>query len=223
MSPAFIPLSLDRLQDRHALDPALLTAARLHVGAAGIEQMNALEHLIAAGQEHGNLVRALRQVIALLQEGEDTGAKQRFLQDGLSLLLLLDQLALAVTQALQQITDTPVQRISAERLDDIARQMNQHLAALETLVSQAEKDPGIPEDTTPGLEDILAGLREQLGRVARERQQGQVQLLTQLALQAATDLSELRQLPAGQRAAALEQIDLAVRGALDTLRAQRPS
>ena len=220
MSPESDPLNSSLLQNLQALDPALLTAARLHVGAAGIEQMKALEHLIAAGQEHTGLVKAVRQVITVLHHAEDSDAKQRLLQDSLTLLLLLDQLALIVTQALQQITATPVQRISAERLDDIASQMTGYLSQLETLVIRAEQDPEIPQSSTPGLEDILTELRSQVSRVAAERHQGQIDTLRQLAVQAITDLTKLRQTPTTQRTEGLQLISRTVLSALEALDSQ---
>ena len=203
------------------MDPALLRAARLHVGAAGIEQMKALEHLIAAGQEHTGLLVAVGEVIGVLSQGEDSGAKQRLLQESQALLLLLNQLALVVAQALQQITATPVQRISGERLDDIARQMNGSLSALEDLVIRAEQDPDVSRSILPGLESILTEVHAQTRRVAAERLQGQVEILRQLAVQAITDLAGLQQISMTQRAEGLESVSRTVHSALDDLSRQR--
>lgn len=218
--PEADPSNSSLLRDLQTLDPALLRAARLHVGAAGIEQMKALEHLIAAGQEHTGLVAAVRQVITVLNQGEDSAAKQRLLEETQSLLTLLNQLALIVAQALQQITATPVQRISAERLDDIARQMNGYLSALEALVIRAEQDPDVPQSSLPGLESILTELHSETRRVAAERRQGQVETLRQLAVQAITDLARLQQIPTTQRAEGLESVSRTVHSALEDLSRQ---
>jgi len=205
------------LQDFQTLEPALLQAARLHVGAAGIEQMKALEHLIAAGQEHTGMVAATRQMITVLSQEQDSDAKQRLLQESLTLMMMLNQLALIVTQALQQITATPVQRISAERLDDIASQMSGYLSTLESLLLKAEQDPDVSQSVLPRLESILTELHSQNRRIAAERQQGQIDTLRQLTVQSITDLVSLEQIPATQRVEGLESISRAVHSALETL------
>jgi hypothetical protein len=186
---SFAPFTLSLFQGEQPLDAQLLTAARLHVGAAGIEQTAALERLIAAGQQHTGLVQAVQRVHALLELAGDSEEQQRLLQGSQLLLLVLEELSAVVTGALQQITATPVQSISALQLDDIAGRMQRHLSALETLIAAAEESPVIPEDSTPALEAVLADLRVRIAQIAAEQRQGHLMTLSQLITQAASNLA----------------------------------
>ena len=217
MTPEFQPLNLNLLYNQRVPSQALLTAAREHVGAAGLEQMRALEHLIAVGQEHGGLVEAVRRLLVVLRHNETSTMKQLLVRDTEHLLVLLDQLAAVVEVALQQITATPVQSISAERLQKITTQMQGHFADLELLVQAAEQHPDIPESSTPDLEAIMADLRDQLRDIEANRRRAHLDVLVQLASQATRDLAELTELSAADRTAAVEAIQTVGRRCLETL------
>jgi hypothetical protein len=189
MESSHTSLIANVFQAGKALDPHLLMAARLHVGAAGIEQTSALERLIAAGQEHTGLVNAVQQVVALLRQADDSAMQHHLMDESQQLLLVLEELSKVVTGALQQITATPVQSISAQSLENIAVQMQRHLAALETLIIAAEDSPAVPDSSTPALEAILADLRAQIAQIAAEQRQGHLTTLGQLISQAATNLA----------------------------------
>jgi len=120
MTPELTPLHLSLLHDRQPLSSALLSAARLHVGETGLEQIKALEHLIVAGQQHAGLVQAVQKLPRIIQQAEGSTLEQSLLQNTLALVRMLDELALVVTEALQQITATPAQYISAEWLEEIS-------------------------------------------------------------------------------------------------------
>ena len=205
MDSEFRPLSLDLFRGPDVIDHALLMAARRHVGAAGIEQTAALERLIAAGQEHTSLAMALQKVTTLLQNSSNTQALDPLLDESQQQLLILDELASTVTQALEQITATPVVRVSVEILEDIATRMHQRLADLNRLVEKIELSPAVPDSATPGLEAMRAALEAELLRIRHAEHEGRLQTLIGLACQGIQDISA-QQLEAEDRRAALNKI-----------------
>jgi hypothetical protein len=214
----FMPFTLSLFQGGQPLDAQLLTAARLHVGAAGIEQTAALERLIAAGQQHTGLVQAVQRVQALLEQAADSEGQRHLLQDSQHLLLVLEELSAVVTSALQQITATPVQSISARNLDDIAIRMQRHLSALETLIATAEESPVIPEESTPALKAILATLRARIAQIATEQRRGHLATLSQLTVQAASELASYEGAPEADRFMELKTVVTELQRQLLTLR-----
>lgn len=206
MDSEFRPLSLDLFRGPDVIDHALLMAARRHVGAAGIEQTAALERLIAAGQEHTGLTVALQKVNTLLQNSGNTQALNTLLDESQQQLLILHELAGIVTQALQQITATPVVRVSVQVLEDIANRMHQRLYALNRLVERIELSPAVPDSATPGLEAVLAALEAELLRIRHAEHEGRLQTLIELACQAIQDISAQEPSEAEDRRAALNTI-----------------
>ena len=203
MDSEFRPLSLTLFQGPGVINNALLIAARRHVGAAGIEQTAALERLIAAGQEHTGLAMALQKVTALLQNSGNTEALNTLLDESQQQLLILDELASTVTQALEQITATPVVRVSVQVLEDIAHRMHQRLYALNRLVEKIELSEAVPDSATPGLDAVLAALDGELLRIRQAEHDGRLQTLIGLARQAIRDISAQQLSEAEGRRAAL--------------------
>ena len=209
MDAEFRPLSLQALQDAAGLNPALLLAARRHVGAAGIEQTAALERLIAAAQEHAGLTLALLQVSELLRQSGQAGDAERvqpLLAQSRDQAVILEELARVVTGALAQITATPVQRISAEVLEAIAGRMHGQVTALEQLIDSIERSEAVPGSYTPDLEAIQERLQQELAQVAAGRRLGQLDTLHQLAVQATRDIARMEALPHADRRAALHAV-----------------
>ena len=209
---------LTLIQHRALLDARLLIAAREHVGAAGIEQMAALERLIAAGQEHTSVARAASQVLHLLQtQTPDALAVQTLLRQSEEQVVWLNELAAVVTTSLQQITATPVQRISAAVLEDIATRMQRQIAALNTLIAAAQASPAVPDAATPTLEAIRATLQADLAAAAQAERQGHLATLLQLALQTCADIGGLTGSAVPERVAALQSIAAAVQQQIEQL------
>ncbi|WP_425148715.1 hypothetical protein [Deinococcus sp.] len=203
----FQPLSLNLFQGAGPLDPKLLIAARQHVGSAGIEQVAALERLIAAGQEHVGLAQAAQQVVRLLKEqSQASQAVRQLLLESEQQVLYLEQLASIVTTALQQITATPVQRISAEVLQDIASRMHRQLGALNQLIASVRESLALPAAATPDLEAIQLTLQTELERIAQGERQGHLATLVQLAQKACSDIAAQREVADQDRVAALQEV-----------------
>jgi hypothetical protein len=220
MTADLTPLTIDLFQSGKALDPQLLMAARLHVGAAGIGQTAALERLIAAGQEHTGLAQAVRQVTRLLEQAGDSAGQRQLLHDSQHLSLVLTELATVVTGALEQITATPVQRISVERLTEIADQMQRHLSALEELIYAAEASPAVPDASTPDLEAVLARLRERVAQIRAEQRLGQLQTLAALISQVVAEIAAAPLVSSAERLALLKGAQSEIRQAAETVGAQ---
>ena len=206
MDSEFRPLSLNLLQGPNVIGHALLMAARRHVGEADIEQTAALERLIAAGQEHTGLTMALRKVTTLLQNSGTTQALNTLLDESQQQLLILDELAGTVTQALEQITATPVVRVSVQVLEDIANRMHQRLQALNRLVEKIKLSPAVPDSATPGLEAVRTALEVELQRIRQAEHEGRLQTLVGLACQAIQDISAQQHSKREERRAALNKI-----------------
>lgn len=198
---------LSLIQQGALFDVRLLISAREHVGAAGIEQMAALERLIAAGQEHTGLARAASQVRqVLLQQPPALQALQGLLLESEQQLVWMNQLEQTVTAALQQITATPVQRISAEVLEDIAERMQRQLTALEQLVVSVKESLAVSDAATPTLEAIQATLHAELARVAQEERRGHLATLVHLAGQACQEIASVEGMTPLDRVASLQQV-----------------
>jgi len=212
-------LTLRLLQGQGDINQGLLMAARRHVGAAGIEQTAALERLIAAGQAHSSLTQALQRVVTLLQKGEDTQALSNLLEESQLQLLLLDMLAAAVTEALEQITATPVVQVSAQVLDGIAQDMQQRLNALQRLVEEIRLSPAVPDGTDVGLEATRLTLETELLRIRQAEHRGKFAALVDLAQQTIGKIARQDHLSSTERQEALEALEGEVRAAQLTLTA----
>jgi len=155
--------------------------------------------------------------VCIIQQADAPGVEQPLLQDTLALMRMLNELALVVTEALQQITATLVQYISAKRLEEISIQMKRRLSDLELLILMAEQHPSIPDSETPDLENILSDLQRQAKRIGEEEKRNHLEILFQLATRATTELSALTQISAAERASEVEAIQTVSRRCLEAL------
>ena len=211
------PLTLRLLQEQGGIDQGLLMAARRHVGAAGIEQTSVLERLIAAGQAHASLTEALQQVATLLRQSANTQASSSLLEESQLQLLLLDMLAAEVTEALGQITATPVVQVSAQVLEGIAESMQQRLQALHRLIEEVRLSPAVPDTSGAGLEAMRLTLEMELYKIRQTEYQGQLVALVTLAQQTIGNIARQNHLSAVERQEALETLEGGVKAALSTL------
>ena len=200
-------VQLTSVQHAALLDSRLLIAARQHVGSAGIEQISALERLIAAGQEHTGLAQAAKQVMALLQQQpQDSETVQSLVLQSERQVLWMNELASVVSTSLLQITATPVQRISAEVLQDITDRMQRQLSALEHLIAAARERLVGPDAAAPTLDAIQATMQAELARIAQDERRGHLETLLHLAERACADLVDMRDVTALDRMAALQHL-----------------
>ncbi|WP_229783743.1 hypothetical protein [Deinococcus sedimenti] len=124
--------------------------ARQHVGAAGWAQTSALNIIIQTGREGLAATDALREVLHLtstqlreLPISDEPGrqdhvdALRRILESGEAQFTAAQTLDALVTEALDDVTRTPVTDVSAGQLDRLSRRVRQQVETLNLIIQAA--------------------------------------------------------------------------------------
>jgi hypothetical protein len=183
---------------------ASFSAAREHVGAAGLEQLHILEQTIAAGREQIITTQALRQVMAstleqqhelsLAQVGASASAQQRTLQEimtsGQAQLAMAHTLRLTLQRVLNQVRDTPLEHISGHVLTTLSVAVHQQVQDLQDIIEAAVRQASSLEQIAR-LEQITVQTATRLQEVERTRSENDLVELERQALQALNHIRRL--------------------------------
>jgi len=223
MKPSFSP---EFWRDRSTQGRRLIALAREHVGAAGFEQGEALERLIALGREQNEVHAALKEVLGTLDTASVGGESATTLNDlkttGEEQLAFVRDLHDVLSAALVKVTDTPVQRISAALLEEICEGARHQMRALEDLITETR---GILED--PERQAKLDALQSQVQDAAQQVEvnaaQGQVESLREMSREAVDRIANVDAAPTDRQIEALEAVARAAQDHADALRAAEAS
>lgn len=229
--------------------------AREHVGAAGWAQSSTLEAIIRAGQEGLVATEALRQVVTLTgeqlralplstdsaQRAEHAATLSGVLSSGQGQMEVAQHINELVSQALADVTATPLTDISVRRLKDVQRLVTEQVETLHTIISSAHAQADTLEEVHR-LDQVIAEHQQKIRDLRMESAateaealahagEGIVQRLGELDEAAPTQLAALTRIGeavgeqvgstgAGneQKARTLEQLAEDMQGRADDLR-----
>lgn len=199
-----LPEELDARTER-----ASFSAARHHVGEAGLVQLDTLEQIIHAGREQIVVTQALRQVVtATLKQlhatppGQLSALTQQhranlegIVQSGRAQIQIAHQLRLTIQETLAQIRETPLEQISGHLLNTLSESVHQQVQDLEDIIGAAVGQADSLEQIA-GLEQVGTQAAARLQQVEHDR--GEHELM-KLEREAAETLGRIRELErAGQ-------------------------
>lgn len=217
-----LPLTLHRIQEQGVVDRELVLAARRHVGAAGTQQTAALERIIAVGRSQPSITRALERIAQTLREegaGTSQTETQALLEATQVQLQFVRHLEEIVTEALNWVTSTPIEHISAAMLNEVDLGAKAQLSALERLVEEVEQRSSSRPQLNV-LEQVETDVHQALGAIEAQETRGQVESLSLVGQEAVAQLAALEQAPVGEQIAALEDVAQAAHEQAETLRQQ---
>ena len=196
--------------------------AREHVGAAGWSQTRTLEAILQAGREGLIATDTLRQVISLTTEQmrllplgasgdereEHAQALRQIILSGESQLTGAQALDLLVTEALCEITRTPVQDVSVGGLRRVQERLREQVSALHTIIASAQAQAQTLEEVG-ALERLSAEHQEKIRALRELSAQEEAQALGDAGEQIVERISQLDDAPP-QQLGALTRIGEAV-------------
>lgn len=194
-----LPEELDARTER-----ASFSAARHHVGEAGLIQLDTLEQIIHAGREQLVVTQALRQVVTstleqlratpLGQIGALTPQHRATLEEivssGRAQIQTAHQLRLTIQQVLEQVRETPLEHVSGHLLSTLSTAVHQQVQDLEDIIGAAVGQASSLEQIAQ-LEQVGAQATTRLQQMDHAR--GERELM-QLERQAAETLGRIRTL-----------------------------
>ncbi|GGR25168.1 hypothetical protein [Deinococcus ruber] len=217
-----LSLTLRQLRDQGILDRQTVTAAREHVGAAGIEQTTTLERIIAVGRSQPSISHALERIAHTL-EHHDTGTSasdtRELLEISRDQFQTVQQLKEIVVGALQTVTETPIDQISAAVLREIDLSAKQQLSDLEHLVAQVQQRTA-SRPQVEVLEEVGEEVHAALQAIEQQEAHGQMESLGQAGKDVAAQIAALDQVSPEEQIRALEDMAQAAQEQADALKAQ---
>lgn len=187
-----------------------ISAAREHIGAAGLEQTAALEHIITVSREQAALSQALAGLEGALQHDQpgQTARQHQALAElrltGEKQLELAHQLGDVITAVLQNIMLIPVTQVSAAALTEIGAQVSTQLKVMEDFikVAQVKSPPG----HEAGLAQVETEFQAALEHSEQAEVSGQLHLLGEMGEDAAQRIAQVEGASVQRRVEALEQL-----------------
>lgn len=216
------PLTLREIREHGIVNHEIVMAARQHVGAAGIEQITALERVVAVGRGQPSIIRALRHISQTLQ-GESTGTSAADTEELLATtheqLRSVQLLGEIVTEALEAVRATPIEFISAAALTKINLGAREQLTSLEELVHEVQHRT-TSEPQAHLLEQVDQQVHEALDAIGEQEAHGQVESLELTGQMAVEQIAALDQAPIEHQIAALESVAETAQKKVEALRLQ---
>lgn len=196
--------------------------AREHVGAAGWAQASTLEAIIRAGQEGWAATDALRRVMTLTGErlgvlplagSEDERSSHRqalrdVAQSGELQLATATALDALICTALDEVSGTPTDDLSVNRLRQIHDQLREQVSALQTIVEVAHAQASSVEQLDE-LSRLSDEYRRRVEAIAQFSAREEAQALGEAGERLVERIGELDEAPP-QQLEALTQIGEAV-------------
>lgn len=194
--------------------------ARQHVGAAGWAQTSALDAIIQAGREGLAATDALREVLHLTStqlrdlpisdepgRQEHVAALHRILESGETQFTAAQTLDALVTEALDDVTRTPVTDVSAGQLDRLSQRVRQQVDTL-NLIMQAARAQANTLEQVGELERVSSEFQGQVAQLQSLSAEQEAQVLGEAGEKLVHRLGDLEDSP--QQLGALTRIGEAV-------------
>ncbi|WP_216322343.1 hypothetical protein [Deinococcus aestuarii] len=203
-------LTLAQLREPGTLGQDLVTAARRHVGAAGLEQTASLERLLRVCREQaavGTALRSLAWALGRMGDGGDgeAGARATLLAALNTQLELAARIEAVLADALRDVTSTPAVFISAAALQEIEQDAKGQLQTLKSLFHEARRYGRTPEQQQE-FERLGQGMQEALDRAEQDEAAGRAETLGVIIAEATAQLVKLPGMPTPALTETLERI-----------------
>ena len=164
--------------------------AREHVGAAGWAQSSTLEAIIRAGQEGLIATEALRQVVDLTgeqlrtlplsideaQRAERAATLSGVLSSGQGQIQIARHINDLVSEALRDVTTTPLTDISVQRLKEVQRRVLEQVETLHTIILSAHAQAATLEEVHK-LDQVIAQHQQKIRDLRMESANTEVEAL----------------------------------------------
>ncbi|WP_161883498.1 hypothetical protein [Deinococcus alpinitundrae] len=217
-------LTLAEIRALSLINTRHISAAREHVGAAGLEQTAALERMITVSREQVSMTQALELLGRTLRDDQPGETATQHLAMAELRLASEEQLAIAhqlenvIALALQNVTLTPLEQISVAALTKIGDQVKAQIKDLEALIKEAQANP------SPAHQVALDRVEGQV-QMARERSvqdeiSGQLQLLGGIGEDAIEQIAQVEGASAQHQIEALERMAEKVHEQVEVIKQQ---